>query len=343
MDNIVKTDILEFVSSFELSEELVNSRILITGATGLIGSALIHCLIALDKGINVVAVVRDVGKAKSLFMPEEMRNIELLEADITTYDYSNMRNIDYIIHCAAPTTSQFFLTDPVDTFNTIYLGAYKLLEYARKHSVKSFVNLSSLEVYGTVSLDVETKISEDMQGYISPQSVRSCYPMAKRAVENLCCLYAYQYNLHVISVRLTQTTGAGASQLDNRVIALFARLAARGEDIILHTTGESSRPYCYITDAVEAILYALLKGSSGEIYNIANDETFISVRDLAYYIKNNFAHQINVRVEIPVVDMGYAPSSRLDLDTNKIKNVGWTPRVGLYDMLNRLICYYKNL
>ena len=167
--------------------------------------------------------------------------------------------------------------------------------------------------------------------------------MAKRAVENLCSSYAEQFGLRIMGARLTQITGAGVSQSDNRVITLFSRLAAMGEDIVLHTTGESSRPYCYTTDAVAAILYVLLKGVSGNVYNIANSETFISVHDLAYFIKDNFASQINVRIEIPEVDMGYAPISILDLDTTKIQNLGWKPKVGLYDMLNRLISYYQNV
>ena len=198
-------------------------------------------------------------------------------------------------------------------------------------------------MYGAILIDKVSKIDEDVQGYISPQSVRSCYPMAKRAVENLCSSYAEQFGLRIMGARLTQITGAGVSQSDNRVITLFSRLAAMGEDIVLHTTGESSRPYCYTTDAVAAILYVLLKGVSGNVYNIANSETFISVHDLAYFIKDNFASQINVRIEIPEVDMGYAPISILDLDTTKIQNLGWKPKVGLYDMLNRLISYYQNV
>lgn len=83
-----------------------------------------------------------------------------------------------------------------------------LLKYAASSDIKGFVFLSSLEVYGTI-IDDNEPVTEDVQGYLDPMSVRSSYPMAKRAAENLCCLYADEYNVPVKVARLTQTTGAG--------------------------------------------------------------------------------------------------------------------------------------
>lgn len=341
MSNIQQKDICNFVKEFKLADSINNSRFLITGATGLIGSTLIHCLLALDRGIRVIAPVRSKNKAHKLFSNKELDSISLIEFNIATYNYDEVSDIHYIVHCAAPTASKFFVEHPVETFDTIYSGTKILLDYSCQHTVKGFVYLSSLEVYGEIH-DDSKKVTEDVQGYLDVMAVRSSYPMAKRAAENLCCLYAAEYGVPVMVARLTQTTGAGIAKDDNRVIAQFARLAANGQDIILHTTGESARSYCYSIDAIIAILHILLKGKKGEAYNVANKETYISAKDMAEYVKNNFNPSINVRVELND-NMGYAPVSKLNLSTEKLESLGWKPQYDLKGMFSRLIDYLKEL
>lgn len=335
MNKIQCEDIQDFVSSFPLRELLHNRTILITGATGLIGSNLVHCLLALDCKIKVVAPIRDLKKAVRIFSQNELENIRLIECDIVSYNYDALCDIDFIIHCAAPTASKYFIEHPVETFDVIYSGTKVLLNYARKRQIKGFVYLSSLEVYGEI-YDDSKPVCEDSQGYLDIMAVRSSYPMAKRAAENLCCLYAAEYGVPVMVARLTQTTGAGIALDDNRVIAQFARLATYGNDIVLHTTGESARPYCYTTDAVSAILYILFKGQKGNVYNVANENTYISARDMAEFVRVNFNPSIKVRVELKN-DMGYAPVTKLNLSTEKLKGLGWLPRYGLYEIFDRLI------
>lgn len=335
MNKIQREDIQDFVSSFPLRELLYNRTILITGATGLIGSSLVHCLLALDCKIKVVAPIRDLKKAVRNFSQNELENIRLIECDIVSYNYDALCDIDFIIHCAAPTASKYFIEHPVETFDVIYSGTKVLLNYARKRQIKGFVYLSSLEVYGEI-YDESNPVFEETQGYLDVMAVRSSYPMAKRAAENLCCLYAAEYGVPVMVARLTQTTGAGIALDDNRVIAQFARLATYGNDIVLHTTGESARPYCYTTDAVSAILYILFKGQKGNVYNVANENTYISARDMAEFVRVNFNPSIKVRVELKN-DMGYAPVTKLNLSTEKLKGLGWLPRYGLYEMFDRLI------
>lgn len=140
--------------------------------------------------------------------------------------------------------------------------------------------------------------------------------------------------------RLTQTTGAGIAQDDNRVIVQFARLAAEGRDIVLHTTGEAARPYCYTIDAISAILYILLRGDNGEAYNVANEDTYISALGMAEYLKQHFNPGIDVRVELNE-SMGYAPVTKLRLSAQKLMALGWQPRYGLEEMFERLIMYLK--
>ena len=338
MNKIQEQDIHEFANDFALSEQLVGSTFLITGATGLIGSTLIRCLLALERDIRIIAPVRNRGKAEKM-LSDIADGVELIACDILTFDYDAIGSVDYIVHCAAPTSSKFFVENPVETFDTIVKATSRLLEYARRHDVKSFVYLSSLEVYGSIH-DDSVPVTEDIQGYLDPMSVRSSYPMAKRATENLCCLYAAEYGVSVKVARLTQTTGPGIAKDDNRVIAQFARLAAEGRDIVLHTTGEAARPYCYTTDAISAILYILLKGGNGQAYNVANEDTYISARGMAEYLNEDFNPEIDVRIELNG-NMGYAPVTKLRLSADKLRALGWKPRYGLKEIFVKLMDYLK--
>ena len=251
-----------------------------------------------------------------------------------------MCDIDFIIHCAAPTASKYFIEHPVETFDVIYSGTKVLLDYARKRQIKGFVYLSSLEVYGEI-YDDSNPVFEESQGYLDVMAVRSSYPMAKRAAENLCCLYAAEYGVPVMVARLTQTTGPGIALNDNRVIVQFARLAAYGNDIVLHTTGESARPYCYTIDAISAIIFILLKGNPGEAYNVANEDTYISAKDMAEFVRDNYNPSIAIRVELND-NMGYAPVTKLKLSTSKLRSLGWEPKYNLSCIFSRLIEYLRD-
>lgn len=340
MNEFVREDVLDFAKGFDLGDRLENTNFLITGATGLIGSSLIRCLLALDKSVKIFAPVRNLKKVADLYDEAQVEKIHFIECDITQYDYESLGKIDFIVHCAAPTSSKFFIEHPVETFEVIVDGTKKMLQLARQKQVKGMVYLSSLEVYGE-NLDDSIAVDESFQGYLDPVAVRSSYPMAKRATENLCSLYAAEYGVPVKVARLTQTTGAGIAKDDNRIIAQFARLAAQGNDIVLHSTGESARPYCYVTDAVSALLYILLKGEKGECYNVANELTYISAKGMAEFVRENVNPNIQVKVELDE-NQGYAPPTKLRLDASKLRKLAWQPKYGLKEIFDRLVLYLKN-
>lgn len=334
MESILTEDIWEFAARFPLREELAGKTVLLTGATGLLGSVTARCLSALDAGIRIVAPVRDIEKARGLLA--DCRGIELVETDLRRLEEAVGAHIDYIIHGAAPTASKFFVEHPVETINSIVELTNVILTFSRNRGVKSAVFLSSLEVYGKISHT--GKITEDMRGDVDMLDVRSSYPLAKQLAENLCVAYASEYKVPVKVARLTQTTGPGIARDDNRVIAQFTRLATHGEDIVLHTAGESARPYCYTIDTVEAILYILLKGVDGEAYNVANEDTYISARDLASFVSRTLGSRGSVKVELDD-SLGYAPTTFHNLSTSRLKALGWTPRYDLERIVRNLSRY----
>lgn len=340
---ILIDDVNAFAENFKLSESLRNKTFLITGATGLIGSVMVKCLLALNRkwalGIKVIAVVRDFVKAKTVFADEfaeiEFRNLNLNDITPSTIDI----DVDYIVHLASPTASKYFVEHPVETLRIALEGTTAVLEYAKNVDIMGMVYASSLEVYG--SNDTNEWLDEDFQGYVNPVEARSSYNMGKRASECLCHAYAEEYGVPVMMARFTQVFGAGISESENRVFAQFARSVIQGSNIEIHTEGLSSKPYCYTTDAVSAILYMLLKGQKGEAYNIANKDSYISIRDMAYMLRDNFNQNISVSI-CPKENQGYAPQTKLRLNTEKIEALGWQPHFNLHQMFERLLMFLKD-
>lgn len=338
MNTIQKLDIEDFVQDFALTDSLNSAKFLITGATGLIGSTLVRCLLALNKDIQITCPIRNLKKVKAIY-GEEVETIRFIECDLLTYlnKLTEEDGFKYIIHCASPTSGKYMTEHPVDTYMLAIDSTRAILEYARKVQT-DVVYVSSLEYYGQ-NFD-DAMITENMQGFVNSTDSRSSYPLGKRAAEYLCVAYAKQFDVNVKVARLTQTFGAGVSADDNRVFAQFARSVIEGKNIVMHTKGESAKPYCYTIDCVSAILYILLKGEKGEAYNVANQETYISIKDMANFLCTHFNPQLKVVIE-EHPEMGYAPVTKLNLSTEKLKSLGWLPRYGLYEMFDRLIKSFR--
>ena len=335
MDKVQQDDIQQFADSFEMAEFVADSKFLITGATGLIGSTLVHCLLGLNRNIEITCPVRSLEKAQKMYGAEASQ-INFIECDLVNYLNGLSANDDfqYIVHCASPTVGKFMTEHPVETYELAYETTRALLKHAKRTDARGMVYVSSLEYYGQ-NFD-DSIITEDKQGYVDNTDPRSSYPLGKRAAEYLCVAYAIEYGVNAKVARLTQTFGAGVTADDNRVFAQFARSVMNGEDIVLHTTGESAKPYCYTTDCISAILYILLKGEKGEAFNVANQDTYISIRDMAEFLRDNFNPQIDVRIESHP-EMGYAPVTKLHLSSEKLMALGWEPRHDLKEMYYRLI------
>ena len=327
-------------------DALRNSSFVITGATGLIGSLIVKYLLYANRtmnfGANIYAVVRNVEKADKIFAEEKTDALTYVVADLTKEKVNCEGDCDYIVHAAAVTASKVMVSDPVGTICTSIDGTEKMLQLAVEKKAKAFIYISSMEIYGQPT--VGGKTAEKDLGYVDIENVRSCYPEGKRMCECLCTAYAAQYGVNVISARLAQTFGAGILPTENRVFAQFARSVMRGENIVLHTTGESEGNYVYTADAIAAIMTLLVKGKAGEAYNIANEDSHITIRNMAELVAREIAgEKIKVVIDIPEdsVSLGYAPPVKMWLDASKMRELGWKPEIGLVEAYKRMICWMK--
>ena len=347
LDKVLQED-LDTIALSELPwEQLKGSHILITGATGLVGSMAVKALACCNRkrnlGMTIHPMIRNEGKAKNVFGElAEREDIQFIEGDILK-PIQTEEPIDYIIHGASVTASKTFVTQPVETISTAVTGTEQLLKLAREKKAKSMVYISSMEAFGITNPNLPCVREEDL-GYIDVMNVRSCYSESKRMCEVMCASYAHEYEVPVKVARLAQTFGAGVSKEEGRVFAQFAKSAIFGEDIVLHTKGESTGNYCYTMDAVLGILTILLKGNSGEVYTVANPSTTIQIKDMAQMVCDTLAGgRIKVIFDIPedALTYGYAPDVAMHLNSDKLQSLGWKPVYDLPQMYERLVASFR--
>lgn len=330
-------DDLQYIAKYPLQyEQLKETTVLVTGATGLIGASIVRALIAVE-GIHIIALVRNIEKANKLYSRHELDNIELIVGDIT-FPINVNKKVDWIFHCAAVTTSKLMIEKPVETLSTAIEGTKNILELACKNECKSMVYISSMEMYGTFN-NSDTEITEDKIGYINPLKVRSNYPESKRLCENMCVAYMREYGVKVKIARLAQTFGAGILPGENRVFAQFAKSVISGRDIVLHTRGLSEGNYCYTRDCVLGLFIILLCGENGEAYNVANPKSHTTISEMAHMVADKISNgKIKVIYDIPKDNVfGYAEDTKMKLNSDKLQALGWTPEIGLEDAYKRMI------
>ena len=320
-------DIQKSLRSLDLSS-LEGNNILITGATGLIGSSLVDVL--MNIGCSVYAHGRNEERAKKRFSNYWNTNrFFFIKGDITKPLDSNV-NFDYIIHAASNASPNFFKEKPVEVITSNIIGTHHLIEYGLTHGLKRMLFVSSGEVYGegTGKAFVETD-----SGYIDCATTRACYPSSKRAAETLCVSYADEYGADIVIARPCHTYGPFFTKSDNRVYAQFIRNVLNDEDIVMKSTGEQFRSWCYVVDCVSALLHILLKGESVQAYNIADENSNISIRELAEIIAEIGGRRVIIDIPKENEKKGFNPVTKSVFSIEKIESLGWRVKGRMVDKL----------
>lgn len=316
-------------------EKLSNSNILVTGATGLIGSCLVEVLMSRpNKDYHVYTSGRNEERAKARFA--EFAD----DPAFHFFKYDVMKPLegeiqfDYIIHAASNASPNFFATKPVEVIKSNIEGVSNLMDYGLSHGLKRLLFVSSGEVYGEGDGRVFT---EDYSGYVNPISPRSCYPSSKRAAETLCVSYGVEYGVEAVIARPSHTYGPNFTESDNRVYAQFIRNVLKGEDIVMKSTGAQFRSWCYVVDCASALLYILLKGENGQAYNIADASSNISIKDLAEMIAGIGGKKVVIDLPSDVEKAGFNVVTKSVFSTKKLESLGWNVEGTMKDkMLNTI-------
>ena len=336
---IVQQDLKDMARLGLQWNEFQNRTILITGANSMLGTymAYLFLFLNLSKKLNtkVVVLTRSLDKTKELYQEFlSDSNFFIINQDII-YPIHYIGRIDFIFHFAGNASPKFIKSDPVGILQSNLLGTFNIMELARDKEPQRIIFASTREVYGAVKAD---SIIEDLFGSLNPMENRSCYPESKRAAESIIRSYYLQYKINSISVRIAHCYGPGMKiDNDGRVMADFISDAVYKRDIVLNSSGDAIRSFCYITDAIIGLIQVCLYGKIGEAYNLANEKEPITVRNLAYLVSNIMSNQNKIVFSNNQSQEGYCSFKRVPLNTKKIENLGFIPQVSLTDGIFKTI------
>ena len=324
-----------------LAEKLQGKKIMVSGATGLVGAAIVRYIIQLNEqrnaNIDVFPLFRSKDKFKQLFPDADNREyIKPLHFD-TDDNIEFNQDVDFIIHCAGISGgSKMHLKDPVRIFDIGVNGTRKLLDYAATHKCQGFLYVSTYEVYGNVSM--EEPIDETHPSLLNPMVLRDSYAEVKRLCESMCVAFSAKFGFNIYSGRLTSTFGTGVKYDDPRFFAEFARCVTAGKDIVLRSKGGTVRNYLDVDDAASAFLYILANGENANAYNLTNRNNQISIKDIAEMIIKLDGDKVKLVFDIDESNsMGFRKEGKTVMNPDKLEAIGWKPVFSFEETLTKLL------
>ena len=343
LENELYQEDIGYVAGLNLPWKKLNDKsILISGATGMIGSFLVDAIMYKnayeDFRCHVYVIGRNEEKAKQRFGIYWKNDLfDFVKHDVNqSMDYLKIDKINYVLHLASNTHPVAYSTDPIGTITTNIMGVYNMLEFASRVGAERMAFASSNEIYGENRGDVET-FDETYVGYIDCNTMRAGYPESKRCGEALCQAYIAQKGLDVVIPRLTRSYGPTLLQSDTKALSQFIKKGLVHEDIVLKSAGTQYYSYTYVADAVAGLLTVLLLGEKGEAYNISDAASDIMLKDLAAIIAKESRTKVVFDLPDAVEAAGYSTATKARLDNTKLTKLGFSARYDIETGIKRTL------
>jgi nucleoside-diphosphate-sugar epimerase len=355
---VVASDLDQIVA--DLDEELAamaGKRLLITGGAGFLGyylvQAVLHRNASAPAGEQIRVTVFD-NYARGV--PDWLNGaagdpaLTLVEHDVRSPIPEGLEDVEYVIHAAGIASPTYYRKHPIETMDANVNGLRFLLDRCRDQQdrgrpVEGFLFFSSSEIYGDPAAE-SIPTPETYRGNVSCTGPRACYDESKRYGETICVNFARQFGLPVRIARPFNNFGPGLKISDRRVIPDFARDVLAERDIVLLSDGSATRTFCYVTDAVVGYYKILVRGHSGEAYNVGVEEPEISMAELAERVaklgRSLFGYGGKV-VRGKSDEGDYLvdnPNRRCPVIAKAREHLGYEPRVALDEGLRRTLVWY---
>lgn len=289
-------------------------RVLVTGAAGFLGKWLCHSLRVLGAEVTGYDIV-----------PGDGIQVE----DICDHGWQDW--YDCVLHAAGNASPRTYRAKPLETLEVSHRGTVNALITAQCNPACRTIIFSSSEIYGDPTV---VPTPETYRGNVDCLGPRACYDEGKRVAETITRIYAERFGVHACIVRPFNVYGPGMSLEDYRVLPNIARSLSRDEEIVIYGTGQQTRTFCYVTDAIRAVLALMVHGESGEAYNVGNSTPEVTMEQLARKcLAVTGRHVPIVLREPPAAYPGDEPQRRCP-DLSKISR-WYAPRVGLDEGLRR--------
>ncbi len=332
---------LNYILSVPGIEALKGKRMLITGATGLIGVCLIDALMAYNRqggNISIFAVGRDKEKAASrLCEYYNSDTFRFIEQDVRQ-PFPSQLNVDYVIPLASNTHPLAYSQYPIETIEINVKGAENALKKAIECGA-TVLYPSTVEVYGNAR--GEDVFTEDYTGRLNLANARSCYTESKRVCEAMCQSFIAEKGVEVKIVRLSRIFGPTMLMSDTKASSQFILKALCNEDIVLKSKGEQYFSYTYVADAVAAILFVLIHGENGVVYNISNEKCNVHLKDFAALCAKAARKKVVFDLPSEVEKAGFSVAMQAILSNERLKELGFTPHYLFEDAINRTLSILK--
>lgn len=309
-------------------------KVLVTGATGLVGSWLCRRLLA--EGAAVVALVRDWDPQSEFIRSGDVLRCTVVSGRLE--DYATLaralveNEVDTVFHLGAQAIVGTALASPLATFESNIRGSYNLLEACRIHRARVVV-ASSDKAYGE---SVVLPYTEDM-----PANGRHPYDVSKSCTDLLAQTYARTYGLDVAVARCGNIYG-GADLNWSRIVPGTIRSALEGRGPILRSDGTYVRDYLYVEDVVDAYMvlaeHAGREGVRGEAFNFSPERP-LTVLEITRAVLEAVGRP---DLEPSILDSARAEIRDQYLDSRKaLERLGWKAKYGLKEGLAATVAWYR--
>jgi len=321
-------------------QRFANKKILVTGATGFIGSHLSEAL--LNEGGVVTGVDNFVSSDQTnLKFLNSSTNFTFIEADVShdPETYLKTQVFDFIFHFASPASPPFFRKFAREIYLVNSIGTDHLLQYLKQTNPQGkFIYAGSSEAYGD---PLEHPQKESYWGNVNPNGPRSCYDESKRLGETICGVHQREFGLDTRIVRIFNTYGPRMNPKDGRVLTNFVSQALAQEPLTIHGDGQQTRSYCYVSDLVEGILrLAESDLASGATVNLGNPNEFtiLQTAQLVWQTVHGAQEPQFTFTELPIDD-----PARRQPDISQAKQLlNWQPEIEFVNGLKMMVEYFKN-
>lgn len=337
----VDSDIEEIIGNIApLHEDFEDRNILITGAGGFLGRYFTAVFERLNESVlrrpcQVTALDNFIAGNNSSYEEGTRSDVEYIHHDVIQ-PFETDKSFDYILHAAGIASPFYYRAYPLETIEVSITGTKNMLRHARR-SDANLLYFSSSEIYG----DPDPKYiptAESYRGNVSCLGARACYDESKRLGETLCRVFHTMHGVHTNIVRPFNIYGPGMGERDYRVLPNFASRIKGGHPLHIYSSGQQTRTFCYITDAITGFLKVLVNGVPGEPYNIGNPKPEISMMDTAQLIRKILDIDISIdTVEYPDSYPADEPNRRCPDISKARAQVRYEPRVELDDGLLRFL------
>jgi nucleoside-diphosphate-sugar epimerase len=326
----------------DLWSELRGAHLFITGGTGFFGCWLLESFLFANQQLDLKAsasVLTRRPDSVQQALPHLMLNpaITLHKGDVRNFEFPK-GEYSHIIHAATDASAKLNNENPLLMLDTIIEGTRYTLDFAVQCKAEKFILTSSGAVYGKQPSDM-THVPEDYMGAPDPLDPRSAYGIGKRTAEQLCTLYAKQYDVPSTIARCFAFVGPYLPLDVHFAIGNFIRDAMNGGPIIIKGDGTPRRSYLYTADLAIWLWTIFLRGKSGRAYNVGSEEN-VSIAETAQAVARNVSP--NIQIETQGIPNPAYPLEQYVPSTKHARNeLGLTQSFFLDEGIKRTVDYLQ--